>query len=388
MKALNFRFFATTLITLLFFSVSASTVEAKVISSEGLVVVASDEVVDDDLFIGGETVTIEGTVNGDVYAAGGTVTISGTVNGDVLAAGGMIDISGTIEDDLRLGGGNIIIHGAQIGDNASFGGGNISIDENSMIGGSLVFGAGNLVSKANIGRGIVGGAGSITLGGEVKKDVKVGVGQFTLAPGATVGGDLVYTSDEELNLSASATVSGTISQVIPEVSEVSAEITKTLPSVARKLNFGFKVFAYFASLVVGLIVLKLFKNPTEEVAKIIRQKTWESFGWGFLLVMLAVPAFIMLAITGIGLPLAFILAALFVIELYLAKIFIAIIIGRYLTDIIGKKDLNAYVTFALGLAVYYLLASLPYIGFLVSLVTVMLTLGAVFSYKRKYLFGK
>src|SRR3989338_6223614 len=84
------------------------TVSAKIVKQE-LAIVAQDEVIDDDLFIGWETVLIEGTINGDLYVAGGSVIVKGTVNGDILAAGGTIDISGIVMDDIRTAGENINI---------------------------------------------------------------------------------------------------------------------------------------------------------------------------------------------------------------------------------------------------------------------------------------
>ena len=41
--------------------------------------VGANEVIEDDLFIGGSTVRVEGTVTGDLFAAGETVIISGVV---------------------------------------------------------------------------------------------------------------------------------------------------------------------------------------------------------------------------------------------------------------------------------------------------------------------
>ena len=49
--------------------------------------IGKDEVINDDLFVGGATVTVDGTVNGDLITMGQTVVINGKVTGDVLTAG-------------------------------------------------------------------------------------------------------------------------------------------------------------------------------------------------------------------------------------------------------------------------------------------------------------
>ena len=47
------------------------------------IVIGRDEVVADDLYLVGNTVTIDGTVKGDLVAFASQVTINGTVEGDV-----------------------------------------------------------------------------------------------------------------------------------------------------------------------------------------------------------------------------------------------------------------------------------------------------------------
>jgi len=62
------KVFSTLLIFSLFCFIFADKALAKVIVQEkGTVNIAKEEVLDDDLFIGADTVNIEGTVNGDVF---------------------------------------------------------------------------------------------------------------------------------------------------------------------------------------------------------------------------------------------------------------------------------------------------------------------------------
>src|SRR5687768_4284776 len=58
------------------------------------VVIGRDEVIDDDLYVAANTVTIDGTVKGDLVAFASQITINGTVMGDVLAAGQGVIING------------------------------------------------------------------------------------------------------------------------------------------------------------------------------------------------------------------------------------------------------------------------------------------------------
>ena len=58
--------------------------------------VESGEVIDDDLFIAGNSVLVAGKVTGDVMAAGETVRVTGPVGGSVMAAGRDVRVTGEV----------------------------------------------------------------------------------------------------------------------------------------------------------------------------------------------------------------------------------------------------------------------------------------------------
>lgn len=51
-------------------------------SGDGITI-NSEEIINDDLYVSGNTITINGTIKGDVLALGNTITINGVVEGDV-----------------------------------------------------------------------------------------------------------------------------------------------------------------------------------------------------------------------------------------------------------------------------------------------------------------
>ena len=55
------------------------------------------EVVDDDLFIVGDNIIVDGTVNGDLFAFGGTVVINGDVHGSLVTSAQTVTINGEQE---------------------------------------------------------------------------------------------------------------------------------------------------------------------------------------------------------------------------------------------------------------------------------------------------
>jgi hypothetical protein len=69
--------------------------------------IAANEIVNDDVYLAGDRVRIDGTINGDAIVAGTEIIITGVVTGDVMAAGRSITINGTVNDDIRMAGQSI-----------------------------------------------------------------------------------------------------------------------------------------------------------------------------------------------------------------------------------------------------------------------------------------
>ena len=59
-------------------------------------IVSSDEVVREDLFIAGDTIIIEGSIEGDLYAAARTVIIRGSVRDSVTIFAGTASVDGSV----------------------------------------------------------------------------------------------------------------------------------------------------------------------------------------------------------------------------------------------------------------------------------------------------
>ena len=73
------------------------------------VVVAKDEVINDDLFAGGNTVIVDGTINGDLIVGAETVIVNGKVTGNVIAAGSSVTVNGEVGHDVIAAGAAVTI---------------------------------------------------------------------------------------------------------------------------------------------------------------------------------------------------------------------------------------------------------------------------------------
>ena len=73
------------------------------------VILGRGEVVEGDLYVAANSVTIDGTIKGDLVAVAGQITVNGTVEGDLLVAGQGIVINGVVRDDARAAGQAILL---------------------------------------------------------------------------------------------------------------------------------------------------------------------------------------------------------------------------------------------------------------------------------------
>jgi hypothetical protein len=368
----------TVLLTLL---VSTTLVLAEYRTSTGSAAVESGEVIDDDLFIAGDTVTISGTVNGDVFAAGANIIVDGIINGDVYAAGGGLTVTGTVTQDVILVGGNLIVHGAAIGDGVVALGGNVQVDSSTDIKGGFIFGAGSVQSAASVGRGMTGGTGILTLSGSVGRDVNIGVGQLVIEESANIAGDVLYNSQQEGRISPIAQIGGVVEKRLPHLPDFNADFTGVMAS----FRSGFIVWSFFSALLIGLIVLVVVPSYGEVITEQFRKNPWMSLLIGFLAFILTPFAVGIMLVTIIGVPLGLITIIFYMIALYFVKIVAGFVLGHFAARIAKFKRPNRYGAFAVGLFIYVVLTSIPFIGVFFSVAATLFGLGTIMLAEKHYI---
>ncbi len=356
---------------------------ALVITDQETVTIGPGEVINDDLFVSGGTVSVSGTVNGTVFAAGGVVSVDGMVTGDVVMAGGNATISGVVEDDVWVVGGNIQITEAQIGDGLLVAGGMIQIDESSAVGGSLLAAGGSVFNSAAVGRNFFAGGGEVRLNAPVGGEVRVGGERLVIGKETVVGGDLVYEAGEAFELDPQATVSGKVRESVLDLQGVTPRARQSAGTVFRGARSVFRLWSFLSALAVGLVLTALLPKPMAKIGEQLSGQPFRAALAGLVTFVLAGPVVILLLITLIGIPLGLITATLFGVYLYLAKIFAAAGLGEGLKGVFEKKKMSPYASISLGLLTYYFLLLIPFIGFLARLAAGLVGLGAAYLYWRR-----
>jgi hypothetical protein len=323
-----------------------------------VVTIAKNEVVNGNVFVTGEKIEILGTVNGDVYAAGGNILVDGEINGDLIAAGGNIKVRGEINQDLRLAGGQI--------------------DIEAKVGGRITAFSGNLsIGSETSAQSLVTAAGNVDIAGTIEENVDAAVGNISLSNGAQVGGDLTYWSEDNAQVSAEASVSGNIvKQLPPKFAKNNEAAKQAIRGVSQGMKLYFSLSSLLTTFVIGFIFIRLFPNFTKKVTQEITKNFGSSLLVGFLIVVLTPAVILVLVLTIIGIPLSVIVGFIFVLYLYIARVFGMATLGEKLLHL-GKQKQNTYWAFTIGLVAYYMLSFIPFIGGLTKFVVMLVGVGAV-----------
>ncbi len=347
------------------------------------VILSKDTVIEGNYFTAGDTVIISGTVNGDLYVAGGNLTIEGTVNGDILAAGGNINILGIVEQDVRVVGGNIIVSGT-IGKNLTVVGGSVHVTESANIADSVVGAGGSMQIFAPIPGSLTIAGGDVELGSVIDGDVVAAVGNLRMTPKGSIGGDLTYYSEEKLNIPQGATVSGQIMRkAYPEKQKFNDEQKENIIRAGRAAGFASKVLNIISAFIVGILLLIFVPKYMDHTSNRITTSFWKSMGVGLLFIIASPLIAILLLVTVVGIPLGMLLFFVYFFSMYLAKIFIALVLGRKVLTYF-KAKYNNIIVLGIGLITYLVLTSVPFIGWFVTLVTVLTGIGSMFLAKKDY----
>jgi cytoskeletal protein CcmA (bactofilin family) len=366
---------AASIVAIMFFFSAANAQERAGSRSRHGVTVPASQVVDGDYFAFGGTVEIAGTINGDLYAFGGQVVVDGTVNGDVLVAGGRVSLSGTVSQDVRAAGGQVTISG-NVGRNLTVGGGQVELAPSAVVRGGLVAAGGNVDLSAPVTRVVKVAAGTLIVANRVGGNIDAAVGTLRIGSRADIQGDVNYWSDREASVSEGARIRGKIVKNVPP------ERPRLFPA-AFFAWFSFVAINFLSTLILGLLSVRFLPRFHQSVVTTLKERPWASLGIGFIAaVVLPVVCSLLLA-TVVAIPIGLILLTAFFIVLYWARIYAIGRIGEFILARLRPASSRAS-AFVLGLFVYYLLAFIPFIGWLVVPLVMLFGLGAELIARKQF----
>ncbi|MFA6391997.1 MAG: polymer-forming cytoskeletal protein [Patescibacteria group bacterium] len=352
--------------------------------------IGSDQTINDNFVGFGENIEINGPVNGDIIVAGTTITINSVVQGDVIAAGNTINIKGEVMGNVRVAGSTVNLD-AVIGKNTNVLAQSFSTSPTNSIGWSLVYGAETMNLKGTVGGHVDGGASTSYIAAKIGGNANIYTndenGNITLTEKANIAGNLSYSSINKPNVSDLAVVGGEIIQKESIIEPINKSDFFKLAGITGAF---FKITSIFGLFIVGLIIISMLKKGSVRVIDYMQTEPLKSFGWGIVLVITVPIACFILLFTVIGIPLSIIVMVIYMILLYVSKIFVGLFIGRWaLLNIKGKKkkdkSFSLLLAMIIGVTFVYVITSIPIIGWFINILTAIWAFGAIIETKKQYL---
>ncbi|GAB4503793.1 MAG: hypothetical protein Fur0043_07850 [Anaerolineales bacterium] len=429
--------FTLTALLALFLAVPAHAFEER---SGEKIIIAADEVVEDDLYLFAAEVVVEGTVKGDLIAFGSQITVNGTIEGDLISAGQVVVINGVVKDDVRIAGAGLQVgENAQIDDDLLAAGASLEVKPGSVVGGDVVVGAAQALLAGNVKGDVLAGTGALELAGTFGGNVKAYVDQTeetanepspniymqqnipialpSLAPGLTVkegakiAGDLEYSSTYDLQF-PSGVVGGKVNRVEPKVDEHAY----TPPTPAQQVGkWALNLLRSIVTLVLfSLLLIWLAPLFLQMMAGKMQSHLWPSLGWGaiawaaFFFAMLVILVVMIVggmifgtltlgSISGVilwvgilalfALTVAFILATAYLTKIVVGTALGKWVLGRFSLDLAEHKFWPTVigvtiVALVVGLFKFPLLP-LGFLGWLINFAVILFGLGALWLWGRE-----
>lgn len=258
-------------------------------------ILPADAVVEEDLFVAGREIIIEGTVKGDLFAAGSSILIQGEVLGTAYLAAYVVALQsdasgarGIVHGDLMSASYNLVLDGTVGQDVRSAAGGtgdpNMAFTpgpaaaESTSFTESLPQGL-YLTPRAQVGGDILAATSKATIEGTVGSDLSIATEQFLQTPSGIIGGDLEIASSH-------ADIQGAVKGDL----DVNTESIVFAPNVTIGGETRYTAPQEAATAPAGAI----FTSPAESPDNAVSQNRWQDWlirtvlilvGFGLLLVL-------------------------------------------------------------------------------------------------------
>jgi cytoskeletal protein CcmA (bactofilin family) len=386
------------------FGLNAPATRAAEIRSGDRVVVAADEVIDDDLIVSANVVEIDGVVTGDLVAAARQIIVRGTVEGSAALAGQEILVSGQIDGSLYAAGYVVTLaEGAVVGRNVYFFGFALTTEPGSQIGRTLHASGAQVRHNGAIGGDLNVATSALEVNGQVSGDV---TGQVSAAgaparmPFGMPGLPPVEILTPGLRVAPEAQIGGQVLVQEMTTAPTAAEETGAL-GLPRWLSN--RLGTVIGLLLTAAVVVYFAPRFLPAVSGALRRKPLPSLGWGALIYLLLFPlglivglilvvlltivvgfvTFGQLTAAILGLAGSFWLFALFAF-LFFVYVIAWLIVGHLAGDaLLSRAGVGAgrwaqFLSVALGVVIFQALRAIPFLGFLVAFLVGTFALGALF----------
>ncbi|NYG31554.1 polymer-forming cytoskeletal protein [Sphaerotilus montanus] len=284
-------------------------------------------VVEQDVFIGGGTVTVRQPVNGDLIVSGGSVDLDAPVAGDMLAVGGKLRLGADTARSVHAAGGQLSLD-ARVGRHARVAGGQVELGPKAEIGGNLSVAGGRVRLYGQVRGQVHSAGGQLLIDGPVGGDVVALHARIELGPNARIAGQLRYRSEEPLVQDPAAQVAGGIEKLPVRVRPGDRRAAEPRPDWSGGMGV-FGALWTLGHLLLASVLLAVLPSFSATLARTLRERPGASLLLGFAWLVGLPMAVVLLCLTLVGIPLGLVALAAYAALMPLAWAITATAVGDW-----------------------------------------------------------
>jgi len=219
--------------------------------------------------------------------------------------------------------------------------------------------------------------GQITVDGSVEKHVIAVGGPIVLANTAIVGGDVVALGGVIVKGRGSV-VHGDLTEINSD--DISAAITSALSDEWEGWSWIFAVVSlsmFIGVLLLTLLIVHFIPKPIRLISTAIREMPLKVTLWGILGLIVIVPLAVLLAVSVVGIVLIPLEMTIVLCAVLLGFIAISQLVGEKLFVLLKRHDHSIMRETIWGLIILWLIGWIPYVGWMLKVLAIVLGLGGV-----------
>lgn len=274
----------------------------------------------------------------------------------------------------------------QIGDGRFCAGDNLTLVTGENVESVFAFGCNITIQKgATVAGDLTNFGGNTDIAGTIGGNVAGFGGNISLADTAVVNGEITSFGGN-VNRAAGAVVHGGVNGVgrgfAPPIAPV-APVPPIAPMrpFSRGFDFGMNIvggiITAIAFAALGALVVIFAPEPTRRVGNAVQAKPLNVAGVGCLTFILLPILMLLLIITLIGIPVAVILGFVVFVAWIFGWIALGFLTGEKILQAFRARDILPVVAVILGVLILTLLSQIWFIGWLVSFIGGLLSIGAI-----------
>jgi len=243
----------------------------------------------------------------------------------------------------------------------------VVVTNDEVICGDLTSFGGRIIISGEVDGNVVTFGGDVVVAGRVNGNVTLYGGNLNLQDDAHVNGD-IHVCGGQWAEDANSVLHGNVFACTKSIGEL------FLSDGGASFHFWFTL----AWIILGMLLSTLLPEHVMFVRSTIQNKGRRSLALGFLTIVLAPAVLAVLIALIISIPLAILVAVVLLAAWALGTVAIGTLIGDRLLRSIAPQHNTRHTQVIVGIALLALVGSLPIIGFICSIATGLLGIGAVF----------